>query len=43
MIKEKLRYDSVEGKWIAGYPYLHPQESLNDSRNTAMKYLLSKE
>ena len=33
----------MEGKWIAGYPYLHPRESLKGSRDAAMKSLLSTE
>jgi len=43
MIQEGLRYDTDEGKWIAGYPFLFPRDNLKGSKSVAIKSMLAME
>ena len=43
LIEENLRYDEIEKKWVAGYPYLFPRNLLKGSREVAMRSMLATE
>ena len=43
LIDDHLHYDKEKGSWVAGYPYLHPPESLKGTKAVAMKSMLATE